>query len=69
LRNRRRRRVLVASASATFDRTGTIAVNVKLTRAGKRLLGHSTRVGVTAKVRFTPIGRAPVVVAKRFALG
>jgi hypothetical protein len=69
LRNRRRRRVLVATASATFDRTGTIAVNVKLTRAGKRLLGHSTRVEVTAKARFTPIGRAPVVVAKRFALG
>jgi hypothetical protein len=62
------RNKVLATASATFDRTRTLAVNLKLTPAGKSLLGHRTHLDVTAKESFTPIGRAPVVVIKRFAL-
>jgi len=58
-----------AALGAIFDRTGTMTVHLKLTRAGKNLLGHSIHVDVTTKEIFTPVGRAPVVVVKRFVLG
>jgi hypothetical protein len=65
----RRIKIVVAKAKAIFDRTGTMTVHLKLTRAGKNLLAHSIHVDVTAKEIFTPVGRAPVVVVKRFVLG
>lgn len=61
-------KTVVATARVTFDHTRTIAVNLKLTRAGNRLLRHRRHVDIAAKARFIPIGRAPVVVIKRFAL-
>jgi hypothetical protein len=68
LRTQTQAEPLVATARVIFDHTSTIAVKLKLTRAGKRLLRHRTHVDIAAKARFTPIGRAPVVVKKRFAL-
>lgn len=60
---------LLATARTVFDHTQTITAILKLTRAGKRLLERNAHVHVTATETFTPIGRAPVVVVKRFPLG
>jgi hypothetical protein len=68
LRTHKPDQVLIATASVTFDHTGTTPANLKLTRAGKRLLRHSIQLDVTGTQRFTPIGRQPVMVVKRFAL-
>jgi len=60
--------VLVASGSVTFHAAGTAAVKLRLTGAGRRLLGHSKRVRLTATCAFTPVGGAPVVTSGTFQL-
>ncbi|MGH2861009.1 MAG: fibronectin type III domain-containing protein [Solirubrobacteraceae bacterium] len=42
-RGRRRRELLVAAGTATIARAGTITLNVRLTRAGRRLVGNAGR--------------------------
>lgn len=48
--------VLVATASMSFAKAGSLKVKVKLTGAGRRLLQGSRSLKLTSKVTFTPVG-------------
>jgi hypothetical protein len=60
--------VLVASGKATFEAAGTLKIKMKLTSAGKRLLGRVRSLKLTAKGIFTPSGEPPVSATKVFVL-
>jgi hypothetical protein len=60
--------ILVASGQASFSTAGTKGVKIKLTAAGRRLLGSSKHVKLTAKGTFTPTGERSVSVTKAFLL-
>jgi hypothetical protein len=60
--------VLVAVGRATFAYSKPLKIMIKLTADGEQLLKHSTRVTVTARGTFTPIGGHAVVATKQFRL-
>lgn len=68
VRGRRTKAVLVAEGRRTFERSGTRTVNVKLTKAGRRLLRGARRLRLTAEGSFTRPGRKPVTGTKSFVL-
>jgi hypothetical protein len=55
--------VLVAQGEARFAGPGVGKVKVGLTRAGRRLLAHTSRLKLTNQARFTPTGQ-PAISAK-----
>ncbi|HEX3910737.1 MAG TPA: hypothetical protein VHW67_08560 [Solirubrobacteraceae bacterium] len=62
------RSVLVAAGKVYFKAAGKAGVDVRLTRAGKKLLRRSKRVQLTAKGTFTPNGAGAVVATRAFTL-
>jgi hypothetical protein len=60
--------VLIASGRHTFHGAGRATITMKLTAAGRRLLRHAKRLGLTAKGTFTPAPDAPVRAARGFTL-
>jgi subtilase family serine protease len=60
--------ILVATGQVKFSATGTKALELKLTAAGKALLKRSEQLELTAKGTFTPNGKAAVSATKPFAL-
>ncbi len=61
--------VLVASGSARFNAAGVVAtIKVRLTGAGRRLLGHAKQLRLTATCVFTPTGTASTTVSRKFEL-
>jgi len=46
--------VLVAQGAAVFSGAGVGKVKISLTRIGRRLLAHATKLKLTSRVRFTP---------------
>lgn len=67
-RRRKAAAVLVASGKALFRSAKTQTIKLKLTRAGKRLLEHATRLKLTATGTFTPRRGKRVSARKRFVL-
>jgi len=55
---------LVATGKRTFAGSGSGAVKIRLTSAGKSLLKHAKQIKLTAQGRFTPDG-APTVSSLR----
>ncbi len=68
VRGRRTKAILVAEGRRTFERSGTRTVNVKLTKAGRRVLRGARRVRLTATGTFTRKGRKPVTGTKAFVV-
>jgi hypothetical protein len=60
--------VLVASGKLTFSAAETGKLKIKLTAAGKRLLKHAKRLGLTAKGTFAPTGATAVGATSGFRL-
>jgi hypothetical protein len=60
--------VLVATGRIGFRRAGTARVDVKLTRAGVRLLRHSQRLALSAKGMFVPNGGEAIKATRGFLL-
>ena len=60
--------VLVASGSVTFHGAGTAAVKLRLTAAGRQLLGRSKVIRLTATCAFTPVGSAAIPTSGTFQL-
>ena len=60
--------LLVASGSESFATAGTYSVNVRLTRAGRRLLAHAKVVSLTARCVFSPGSGSGVEAQRRFKL-
>ncbi len=58
----------IATAALTVKVSGRTTIKVKLTSAGRRLLGQSEHLRVTAKVTFTPTGAAAVNASDTFTL-
>lgn len=52
--------VLVANGEARFPDPGVGKVKVGLTRAGRRLLAHASRLKLTSQARFTPTGQPAI---------
>jgi beta-galactosidase len=53
---RKRKRLLVAAASKSLKRGGTVEVKIKLTARGEALLKHATHERLTVYASFTPTG-------------
>ncbi len=68
VRGKRTKAIVVAEGRQTFPRSGTRTVNVKLTKAGRRVLRGATRLRLTAVGTFTRKGRKPVTGTKAFVL-
>jgi hypothetical protein len=60
--------VLVASGRIAFRRAGTARIEVKLTRAGVRLLRRSKRLALSAKGMFVPNGAEAIKATRGFLL-
>jgi FG-GAP repeat len=60
--------VLVASGRIGFRRAGTARIEVKLTRAGARLLRRSKRLALSAKGMFVPNGAEAIEATRAFSL-
>ncbi len=60
--------VLVAAGKLRFSAAGRGTLAIKLTPAGKVLLKHAKHVTLTAWGAFEPIGAAPVIVTRAFAI-
>jgi hypothetical protein len=61
-------RVLVASGQLTFARASRRVVLVRLTKSGRRLMGRSSRLRLSATCAFSPVGEKPVRVSRFFEL-
>jgi hypothetical protein len=59
---------LVATVSTEVQRIGRVSITIRLTALGKRLLGHSRTIKLTAKGTFTPSGGPATSVTKSFRL-
>jgi hypothetical protein len=53
-------RVLVAQGGAVFAGAGAGKVKLSLTRAGRRLLAHATKLKLTGRAQFTPTGHPTI---------
>jgi hypothetical protein len=62
------RPVLVASGKASFTKSRTLKLAVRLTRKGKRLLKHAKRIKLTAKGVYTPAKARAISTTKSFTL-
>jgi hypothetical protein len=60
--------LLVATGSFTFRTAATATVRIRLTDAGRRILGASTRVRLTATCLFKPLAAGPVKSSAAFEL-
>jgi hypothetical protein len=58
------KRVIVASATNTANRVGPRQITLKLTNAGRTLLGRSGRATLTATADFTPTGQKQLSVSR-----
>ena len=61
-------RTRVAGGSARFTAAGSRAIAVRLTRGGRRWLGHAERVELTARGDYEPADRPPVSARTTFVL-
>jgi hypothetical protein len=68
VRGRRTKAIVVANGRRTFPRSGTRTVNMKLTRAGRRVLRGAKRLRLTAEGTFTSTGRKPISGTKAFVV-
>jgi len=68
VRGRRTRAVVVARGSRTFERSGTKTIDVRLTKAGRRVLRGARRLRLTAEGSFARPGERPVAGTKPFVL-
>jgi hypothetical protein len=59
---------LVASGRITFSAAGRATIKLRLSAAGRRLLGHAAKLALTAKGTFTPRAGARVSVLRKFTL-
>jgi hypothetical protein len=50
--------VRVAARTVSIKKAGRVAVKLKLTKPGRRLLQHAERERVSVRVSFTPIGQS-----------
>jgi hypothetical protein len=57
--------VVVAKGALSLATAGKGKVKMKLTPAGRKLLGHTKKVTLTAKATFTPNNGAPAATATR----
>lgn len=64
----RARPVLVASGQTRFSVPKTAKINVRLTRAGRRLIKKDDAAKLTAKGTFTPSGGKPVTAIEELVL-
>jgi hypothetical protein len=60
--------VLVASGKLTLRSAGSGALMIRVSRAGRRLLGGAKRIRLTATCIFTPLGAAPIRASATFEL-
>ncbi len=60
--------VLVAAGRVYFKAAGKAGIDVRLTRAGKRMLQRSKHLKLTARGTFTPNGAGAVVATRAFTL-
>jgi hypothetical protein len=60
--------VLIASGRRSFRAAGSATITIELTAAGRRLLRHAARLGLTAKGTFTPTPDTPVTARRAFTL-
>lgn len=60
--------LLVARVSKRFSKAGKATLKLRLTAAGRRLLRHSKKVGLTSKATFTPTGGTAVTVTRHFTV-
>ena len=60
--------LLIAGGKVAFRKSGTAAVVVRLTRAGRQLLKRSTRVSLSARAMFAPNGAAAIRAQRGFVL-
>jgi hypothetical protein len=59
-KNGKLKRVLVAQGGAVFPGAGVGKVKISLTREGRRLLAHATKLKLTNRARFTPTGHPTI---------
>jgi streptogramin lyase len=62
------RRALIATGRKRFAQGGEATVTTRLTRAGKRLLGHANTVTVAARAIFVPTRQPAVTRQRRFRI-
>jgi hypothetical protein len=62
------RPILVARGRVNFAASGSRRVLIRLTSKGKQLIKHVRSIKLTAMGLFTPTGKAPVVLLRRFTL-
>jgi hypothetical protein len=60
--------VLVASGHHAFAAAGSARIALKLTAAGRRLLGRAKRLALTAQASFIATGKAPISTTRAFVL-
>lgn len=65
---RKAKSVLVAAGKLSFSAAGSATIRIRLTAAGKSLLKHAKKLALIAKGKFTAVGKAPVVVLRKFTL-
>jgi uncharacterized repeat protein (TIGR01451 family) len=60
--------VLVAFGKRSFSAAGTATITIKLTVAGRRLLGRAKKLTLTAKGTLTPSSKVPITARRSFVL-
>jgi hypothetical protein len=66
--SRKPKPVLIASGKTSFAKAGATRVTIKLANSGRRMLGKTNRLKLTAKGTYTPSGKSPVGAIKKFTL-
>ena len=66
--NRKPKPVLAAAGNTRFAKPAGVSITMKLTKSGKRILTHATRLQLTAKGTYTPTGHASVTATEKLTL-
>jgi hypothetical protein len=62
------RRLLVGTVTFTFRKAGSAKIEIRVTRAGRNLLGHAGKLRLTASAGFTPVGLGTTIASRTITL-